>query len=229
MEKYNSAVNTFRTKYNGIPGDLLNAQLARLAFAPRRGAMLRVEHKVSVTATASFRTLLLRPRACLSASPCSFGLFVDGQPGRRLARHQPDQRLRHRRVTLTTAAKYLPAAKLGRGNYWSVGNNGAGTNFYMLGVVNSNFAGGANGFAVGLTPIESYNIDVKLDDGGPNSGIVQARTADGATSFGELVAGDAGTNGAATASTCTTGGATAMDPAATYNRGTVAAGPGISL
>src|SRR5271163_852919 len=28
VEKYNAAVNTFRTKYNGIPGDIVNTQAA---------------------------------------------------------------------------------------------------------------------------------------------------------------------------------------------------------
>src|SRR3954471_15989161 len=36
IEKYNTAVHTFRTKYNALPGDIPNA--ASYGFAPRSGA-----------------------------------------------------------------------------------------------------------------------------------------------------------------------------------------------
>src|SRR4051812_8276049 len=38
-EKYNAAVNTFRTKYTGLPGDLNSATAARFGMVARSGAV----------------------------------------------------------------------------------------------------------------------------------------------------------------------------------------------
>src|SRR3982751_5469946 len=37
IEKYNASVNTFRTKYNGMPGDLTADNAAAFGFVPRTG------------------------------------------------------------------------------------------------------------------------------------------------------------------------------------------------
>src|SRR6185312_11880077 len=36
-EKYNAAINTFRSKYNGIPGDLLEASATAFGLCPTAG------------------------------------------------------------------------------------------------------------------------------------------------------------------------------------------------
>src|SRR6185312_5200238 len=38
IEKYNTAVNTFRSKYNAIPGDIVASQAAAFGMATRSGA-----------------------------------------------------------------------------------------------------------------------------------------------------------------------------------------------
>src|ERR1035438_8612722 len=41
IEKYNTAVNTFRGKYNALPGDMQATQAAQLGFTPRIGLVGR--------------------------------------------------------------------------------------------------------------------------------------------------------------------------------------------
>jgi hypothetical protein len=127
----------------------------------------------------------------------------------------------------------FPAAKMGRGNTWFVGNNGAGQTFYLLAGASAITTGGAYTFTLTLTPIKSYNIDVKLDDGAPTTGIVQARGALLAvTAFGENSLTNGGTISAApTAGRCELeNSATETDPLNTYARGTASgSSPGCML
>ncbi len=210
VEKYNSAVNTFRTKYNGIPGDLLEAQVTAFGLCAggincTSGGTGLGDGNGLIQDTAGSTLPVGEP--LLFWQQLSVASLVDGSLGTALTTGGAI-------ATGGTPGQYLPLAKLGRGNYWIVGSD-SGTNYYAL----SNITGittTAYTVAPGLTPIESYNIDVKLDDGAPNTGIVQARSGTAVTPFGALSSASppsASTN-------CVTGTATQTDPAATYNRGT---------
>ena len=41
IEKYNSAINTFRTKYNGLPGDLTSDLASAFGLVARAGSLGR--------------------------------------------------------------------------------------------------------------------------------------------------------------------------------------------
>lgn len=68
---------------------------------------------------------------------------------------------------------FLPAAKLGRRNYFTVFSSG-GLNYYQLTRVASLEGDGSYTLSAFITPIEASNMDVKMDDGDPQSGIVRA-------------------------------------------------------
>ncbi len=196
-EKYNSAMNTFRTKYNGMPGDLLSTQalafgltcLGGSATTCTGGTGLGDGNGLLEGAAAGTAAQIGEPplmwRQLVDAS------LIDGSVGSTIVQTSG---------AMTTAgpASFFPAAKLGRGNYWIAGAN-TGFNYYMLGSVSTTSATDAAYAATpqGSTPIEAYNIDSKLDDGMPNTGIVQARGTAIApnTLMGAIVAGNAAAGG----------------------------------
>ncbi len=98
----------------------------------------------------------------------------------------------------------LPESKLGAGNYISVFSSG-GANYYAIlgdvyvatdGGYYKTSTGSPFGSNFGLTPLQAYLIDRKIDEGYPTTGKVNS-------SLGQLTWGNtAGTNGAASAGNC---------------------------
>lgn len=235
-EKYNAAMNTFRTKYNAMPGDIsggTGGQATAFGLFAYTGAATATtglgdgNGLITDTAAANLNapvgeTLIIwRHLSDASLLEGSFGTSLAAATGQTAAS--------------PTAALYLPPAKLGRGNYWIAGSS-AGQNYYGLASVTGMTAGAAatatyaTTVGGGLTPVEAYNIDSKLDDGMPNTGIIQARgyatmaaatdtifPALGATS---RAVWSTATAASAVAGDCMTTGSNATDTANTYARGT---------
>jgi prepilin-type N-terminal cleavage/methylation domain-containing protein len=216
IEKYNSAVNTFRGKYNCLPGDCPAVQASQLGF-------------FTITACGNIdgvfgcgdgnglindgeNTNLAQGECILLWRQLSDANLIDGTYGFNLgAQGYPSS---------YHVDQYYPAAKLGRGNYITAGSNSS-TNFWAIAGLTSislpYFTGAAE-----ITPLEAVNIDQKVDDGLPNTGLVQARSGiEQAYYFPPL--DDLDANSAATwASTsqpgnCITMGTAATDPTAIYN------------
>ncbi len=231
-EKYNSAMNTFRTKYNGMPGDLSSAQATAFGIYSTAATTTGLGDGNSlITDTAASNLNAPVGETLIIWRHLSDASLIDGSYGTGLTASTAQM------AASPTAALYLPAAKMGRGNYWMAGSS-AGQNYYALAAVTGMTTGAAatatyaTSVGGGLTPIEAYNIDIKLDDGMPNTGIIQARgyatmgaaadtifpvlsTTSKAvwTSASAPVAGD-----------CMTTGAAATDTANTYARGTTPGG-----
>jgi prepilin-type N-terminal cleavage/methylation domain-containing protein len=229
-EKYNSAMNTFRTKYNGMPGDLVAAQSTAFGLDPTAGAHAGTtglgDGNGLITDTAATNLNAPVGETVLIWQQLSAANLLDGSYGAALTTGG-------QLGASPTPALYLPPAKLGRGNYWIAGSS-AGLNYYGLASV-TGLTTGAAGTATyatavggGITPVEAFNIDSKLDDGMPNTGIIQARGyatmgAAADTIFPALSATSKATWTSATAPAagdCMTTGASATDTANTYARGT---------
>lgn len=225
-EKYNSAMNTFRTKYNAMPGDMPFATANAFGIGPS-GTTLTAggDGNGLIESTAATNLNIPALETILIWQQLSAGSLVDGSFG----------------AAITTAgvlgatptpALYLPPAKLGRGNYWIAGSS-AGYNYYGLAVVSAisatTYTAAAGG---GLTPVEAFNIDSKLDDGNPNTGIIQAKGGQAMAAtpdamFAALSATAAPKWTSATvpvAGDCVTTGASATDTADTYARGAASGG-----
>jgi prepilin-type N-terminal cleavage/methylation domain-containing protein len=192
IEKYNTAVNTFRGKYGALPGDLNNATALQFGFTQRgqyagegdgNGVIEGVDQNAAgdndgtaeVTGetamfwvdltTANGQNLNLIAGSFSAASPNIF---------------PPSE------ITGTQIDQYLPQAKLGRGNYiyvWSGGIGACGNptggdnlNYYGLSAVTDIYAyvPGWIDSNPGLTVAQAYSIDKKMDDGMPISGRVMA-------------------------------------------------------
>ena len=162
-EKYNTAINTFRDKYRGIPGDLANA--TNFGFtasaAGKRNNNGQIEDCGSGTTlgceTALFWDDLVK--AQLIGDNVSAGTAAALQS-----------------AASSTPASYLPAAKIGNGNLWQVFNSN-GRNWYYLSAVSGTAAGTTTTSSV--SPIVAFNIDSKVDDGIPSTGLVLSSSARG--------------------------------------------------
>lgn len=221
-EKYNSAINTFRGKYNGIPGDLVSGTggLAEsFGLCPVAGCLDGTAGNGDgngLVEGGSLGATIALGETLVFWQQLSAANLIDSQLGALLS----DTGAVATDTTAASVSTYIPAARLARGNYFTVGAN-AGLNYYVLAAFGATpiSTAGAYTFRVGLTPIESYNIDTKVDDGLPNAGVVQARGTD-VSAFAALDPTNAATQGT-TAGSCTAG-TSATDTAATYSRGLVA-------
>jgi len=208
VEKYNSAVNTFRTKFNAMPGDIPQAAAATFGLFQLTNAVPLgqgdgnglIEGGASGSTLAQGETLAFWRHL-------SDANLVDGQlgsTGNSLIVAGTGV------VTgaVTTVAQSLPPSKTTPTEYFVV-FSAAGLNYYELMPIAGVAAAGTYSYGTtGLTPIQSYNMDIKLDDGMPGTGIVIAR--------GIAAVNAAPTaNSASAASTCTIGTGVASD---TYNR-----------
>jgi prepilin-type N-terminal cleavage/methylation domain-containing protein len=192
IERYQTAVNTFRGKYNALPGDLNATTAAQFGFAARGtspgqgdgnfviegskgGASGNNGFVQEAGETAMFwEDLSYAGGMNLNLIPESFNT----------ATSVPSS---CNQILPAALSAYIPAAKLGAGNYvyvWSggpsddtmgntTGNNA--TNYFEISGVSdfiNTTCGGVEG-SLNLTVRQAYDIDSKIDDGLPRSGRVQ--------------------------------------------------------
>jgi prepilin-type N-terminal cleavage/methylation domain-containing protein len=195
IEQYDATTNTFRSKYNGLPGDLRNAanSFNGATDVPASGGN------------------------CLNAAPGN-SVFEDCNGNRTLLSGEPVAYWRQlylsnliaEPITNTAliggtgavpsappAGNYpnvFATAKIGNGNYLLVytGANTltqpgmGGVNLYRIAGVAALNAGGTAGaptLSNALTPLEAFQIDTKKDDGIRNTGVVQVTDATTAAAF----------------------------------------------
>lgn len=213
IEKYNSAVNTFRTKYSGIPGDLPAANATAFGFVTRNGGAGRGDGNGLIDSTGGTNTgQVFGQEMGMFWNDMSVANLVDGQ----FTGAQNIDNAAPVAVTAAQVATTFPPARLGRGNLVTVGSL-SGTNYYVVtGISAVTVTTGAYGAAVNLTPTEVFNMDNKLDDGLPNTGIVQAKGT--AASTTTIINDPSSWAAASTAGNCIMGGATSTDTTDTYNR-----------
>lgn len=168
-----TAMQTFRTKYPGIPGDINGV---RYGLGPAQdGAGCG---------------------AALGAAPPNGqgdgnGLIEDADPGTGTLSNTHDGEVACFWAHLTTAnveliggsfngndganntvGTHMPAMRTAQTRGWGVFTDGA-DNFLITGVV-TDAGGDSYDIANVFIPLDAFNIDEKIDDGIPNSGIVQA-------------------------------------------------------
>jgi prepilin-type N-terminal cleavage/methylation domain-containing protein len=230
--QYNSAVNTFRAKYNAIPGDITGTatgQAAAFGMFTETTLGGQAGHGdgnglieadldgnaggsglayIAVGETLSFWRHLTDTNLVGGAFGISGPSMLNAANGQATG---PG--------TVTNIMQSLPPTKIGRGTTYIVYSEN-GLNYYQiidaLSIVAST---GAYGFGTNaLTPTESFIIDSKMDDGAPNTGTVRARGL-GAVNIAASFPGVSPY--VSTPSICLMGSATvttATDTGATYNR-----------
>lgn len=153
LNQFDAAVNTFRAKYNGLPGDLADGDDFGLVATANIGNGNGIISGLPTTATNEAANVFLS---------LSTGTTAGSGPNL---------------IPGTFAVREIPASRLERGSIAIVTDSASeGVNYYVTTV------GGAAGTAGGtlaatgtaLSVIEAFSIDQKLDDGLPNVGNVQA-------------------------------------------------------
>ncbi|MFN7094242.1 MAG: prepilin-type N-terminal cleavage/methylation domain-containing protein [Burkholderiales bacterium] len=160
-EKYNTALNTFRAKFNGHPGDLPNA--VGFDFATKKKILGHGDGNFLIEGGAADSTLAVGETVLFWSDLSTANLVDSSFNGTDTATA----------ITAGTVSQTLPSAKLGRGNHFTVFSV-AGLNYYQIAGVTATDATGAYTLTNSITPTEAYNIDTKLDDGLATTGIVQA-------------------------------------------------------
>jgi len=182
IEKYNSAVNTFRGKYGYLPGDIPDPTATQYGFGGRGpfpgegdgNGLLQIWSAgwglVGVAAGCAGEVMTFW--VDLSTANLINGGFntAGGHPP-----SCPD-------VSGAQLNIYFPQAKIGQGNFvyiWSASGPWAtdqsGINYYGIAAITDVSTGDAMTASPGLTVSQAYNIDKKVDDGSPQSGRVTAR------------------------------------------------------
>jgi prepilin-type N-terminal cleavage/methylation domain-containing protein len=170
IEKYNAAVNTFRDKYNGFPGDLLYAN-TNFGLTTRTGANGHGDGDGLYEGCSSAATAL----------GCETGLFWVDLSGTNLidgAFTTATDALVDGTAGAFNIDNYEPLAKVGRGNHIGVYTLN-GLNYYFLSGISSVSNMGVVTTSSALTPQQAFNIDLKMDDGKPGTGVSLAYTAYG--------------------------------------------------
>jgi prepilin-type N-terminal cleavage/methylation domain-containing protein len=216
IEKYQTAANTFYGKYGYLPGDINAAAAAQFGFSPRGPNPGQGDGNGIVEAWWG------NGSNGAGEATGETGLFwVDLSTANGQNINLIDSGFSTATATdmisgaTTNIGLYMPAAKIGRGNYiyvWSGGTiangdtniptNGinyfgisAGTEIINNGTLIDSFQSGA-----GLTVKEAYDIDKKVDDGMPQSGHVTAAYISPGQGYWGMWAGDydSNTNGPVT-------------------------------
>jgi hypothetical protein len=215
IEKYNTAVNTFQGKFGGIPGDIYATTATAFGLYAGAGSTGRGDGNGLIDGTVATPSAWSQEGGMFWVHLTQAGL-LDGNFASGLDGSTPVA------IVAASAGTTWPSARIGRGNYFNVGSAG-GQNFYIIAGLQSAATTGSLTTTLNLTPIELYNIDVKLDDGAPITGIVQSRGGNGtatASTVGSITLFTDGTtsSSSATVGSCNVGDAAGTATTNTYNR-----------
>lgn len=158
VEKYNAAANTFRTKYNGLPGDLSNP----------------ANYGMAVTDTANKGNALIE--SCTANDGVHFGCENMAFWVHLTTANLIDQSFSNTTglaayAAIASMVGYTPTAKIGKGSSFFIGVNGSVNEWRIVGLTSTAGTGVVTSTNA-VTPLDAFNIDTKLDDGVPTSGIV---------------------------------------------------------
>lgn len=179
IEKYNTAVRTFQSKYGYLPGDIPDpiasnfGFISRGSFAGQGDGNGILEGNGSDAAAGNNGTHEGDGELAVFWVDLSTAGLIDGTIKNKLAANYPNSSNPGTvQLTSTPAIKdWLPAAKLGNGNFVYVFSL-SGVNYYAFSsVFNIGWTISAN---PGTTVLQAYSIDSKIDDGLPQSGGVSA-------------------------------------------------------
>jgi prepilin-type N-terminal cleavage/methylation domain-containing protein len=191
IEKYKTAVNTFRTKYNTFPGDLSATTASQLGMAIRAGTAGRGDNDGALegcSAAAVGTATIAGCETILFWNDLSVANMVDGNfvgtdgTGINMASSEDDQ------LDLISDAMAMPVvtlnkdtvqprAEIQKGNY-VIAYSDSGVNYFEITGLKSS-ALGIYTLYNALTPLEALNMDNKMDDGDPMDGHIEATEGTG--------------------------------------------------
>lgn len=179
IEKYQTAVNTFRAKYNALPGDMDTATASKFGFTPRPGAQGQGDGNGLIEGYDPCCAPYVSGSAQLYGETVMFWVDLTTANGQNL--NLIDSSFNTASFTSPTCSfggvtteisLCFPVAKMGQATSVYV-NSWYGKNYFGLAAI---FGTGAGFFtsANSITVKQAYSLDKKLDDGLPESGNVIA-------------------------------------------------------
>lgn len=190
IEQYKTAVQTFKLKYNGLPGDLLATESSSFGLTTRSGAKGWGDNNgvIEGAGVTDYNSGIRSSEGelCLMwIDLAQAGLIQGNYTGGTAAVRASTCVMQFASASGAILDTYFPKAKLGVGNYLYAFSGGVGDSLAGLGTSNdhrnylgitaiTSAIGGYIFSSPGATPAEAYNIDSKIDNGLPETGRVQA-------------------------------------------------------
>lgn len=187
IEKYQSAVNAFDEKYGGLPGDLNSKLATQFGFSARGTGVGQGDGNGAIEGA---YYCCNDPRHATYQGIGETTMFwIDLTSANGLNLNLIDGGFNTASETVWTAGGdllpgtemnlYFPNAKLGNGNYIMV-YSAASINYFniFVPILIGNSSGCVYNTNPGLTVRQAYDIDIKIDDGLPQSGTVTAMQVD---------------------------------------------------
>lgn len=183
IEKYNTATHTFKLKYGQLPGDMDGVTAAAFGFVARSGGPGRGDNNG-----------VIYPTSYGASTPPWYSLYPWGQAAESLFFWEDLSKgglIDGSFNTATDAAlggttssgfeRYFPPAKIGNGNFVTIYSGGIytssftdpGKNLLSISVPTQIFVSNYTS-TPGMSAIQAYNIDTKIDDGMPKQGTLKA-------------------------------------------------------
>jgi len=172
FQKYTSAVNTFRTKYNALPGDITPTLAAGFGLAARAGSVGQGDGNGFIEGGGPGSSDVAGETA-LFWNDLSTANLIEGH----LA--GTDCTVNTGTCASLPTQQIVPVSKLQYQTEILVYSGGDGLNYYGLwsliqGIGGIDTNGAIHGLTMGyITPMDAYSIDTKIDDGYPLSGTVE--------------------------------------------------------
>jgi hypothetical protein len=176
IDKYNAAVNTFRTKYNALPGDMPASDAAAFGFAARPGGPGNGDGNGFIE-SAPFGAYMANGQ-----SGETFYFWIDLSSANLMDGSFTSTTLAiPPAVGFAELAKLYPQSKLGNSSF-VVAMTGPTSTFgtdehnelEITGLIDVDGSTGGTVINATLTPSDAYAIDGKIDDGLPDTGKVRA-------------------------------------------------------
>lgn len=178
VEKTNAAVNTFRSKFGGYPGDLAAARATQFGFVTRTGADGRGDGDGTIegnNATNVSQNSLGGENAMFWRDLSQADMITEGLS---LATDVPSTAA----LTTATLPNWLPQTKLRESTFVHVIASNGRNMFYIDNITATAATTGLiTSGGTGLSVLEAQAVDDKLDDGTPLTGSVLAVNALAAT------------------------------------------------
>jgi len=180
LERYNTAANTFRIIYNYLPGDVPGLLATSLGLVARAGTRGRGDGNGLIEGY-NYQSAVVTPS--LQSGETVF--FWEDLSSAQLMDYGPFNTaidVERNAVNLAALPLFIPPAKIGGGNFMYVYSggtwpSGASDGFNYFGLSSAQSITADQGILIsnpGLTVAQAYAIDLKVDDGLPSSGKVQA-------------------------------------------------------
>ena len=165
IEKYQQAVNTFKGKYDYLPGDIKDPEATQFGFRARSGLYTSDGNGIVEGASAGARHGGFQcGETALFWADLNTALLIEGKFTQSCISA----------ASQTAVANQLPSAAIGAGNN-IYAHSDSGINYFgMSQVIYVNGPGSIPATKLGLSVAQAYSIDSKMDDGYPQSGKITA-------------------------------------------------------